>query len=82
MTDTSVADTTPPSSAAAALSPPAAPPPPPFYEGFSDAGLKDWAGKNKFESPEAVAALAHKFDAFKDKALVGAIIKEWVKEGA
>lgn len=42
------------------------PPAPPFYDSFQDAGLKEWAGANKFAGPEDVAKLAHRFDAFKD----------------
>lgn len=43
------------------------PPPPPFYDGFTDASLKDWAAKAQFKSPEDVAKIAHKFDAIKDQ---------------
>lgn len=38
----------------------------PFYESFTDAANKEWATKAGFKSAEDVAALARKFDAFKD----------------
>lgn len=50
--------------AAAVLNSP--PPAPAFYESFQDAETKAWAEKGGFKSPEDVAALARKFDPFKD----------------
>jgi len=64
MTDTSVADNANTSATEAALNSP--PPAPAFYESFADQGLKDWATKAAFKSPEDVAKIAHKFDALKD----------------
>ena len=67
MTDTSVADNAPPANNGAAADALNAPPPPPaFYESFQDADTKAWAQKGGFKSPEDVAALARKFDPFKD----------------
>lgn len=42
------------------------PPAPAFYESFEDPGVKEWAAKSAFKSPEDVAKIAHKFDALKD----------------
>lgn len=50
--------------AAGALTSP--PPAPAFFESFQNAEVKDWASKGGFKSAEDVAALARKFDAFKD----------------
>lgn len=65
MTDAAVSPPPAPTGAAAeALNSP--PPAPAFYESFQDAGLKDYAAKAGFKSPEDVAKIAHKFDALKD----------------